>query len=115
MRGRPLFTDTNWQAEKCKTGTKELEGAVFAFTEKLLYQEHDLFAEKDLISLLRQYDPNPFLLVGFVIFLKLGVRLAGFHNDDDERSIGVFSEGFFDQFREDLEPFDEANRQGSAE
>lgn len=95
--------------------SKELEGAVFAFTEKLLYQEHDLFAERDLISLLRQYDPNPFLLVGFVIFLKLGVRLAGFHNDDDERSIGVFSEGFFDQFREDLEPFDEANRQGSAE
>jgi len=80
--------------------------AVFAPGAKVLYHGHDLFEHPDPIQLLRQFDPAPQLWVGFVIFQRLGVRLSGFHdNDESQKAIAVVKEGYWDQYTEDFVPF----------
>jgi hypothetical protein len=68
---------------------------------------HDLFAEPNLIAFLTRLDPNPFLFVGFVVFLELGIRLSGFHDgDESQKAIGVVRGGYWDEFVSEFVPFE---------
>lgn len=59
---------------------------------------HSLFDEPDLVSLLLSLDPKPLESHGFLIFLTLGLTIAGFHdNDPSQRSITVFRHGRWDE------------------
>src|SRR5438874_1892955 len=59
--------------------------AVFTPGSTVQYRGKDLFLESDLIGFLRESDPAPQLCVGFVVFLKLGTRLSGFHDNDESQ------------------------------
>jgi hypothetical protein len=69
---------------------------------RLLYKGVDLFQKEAVISFLSQYD-RPFEIVGFVVFLDLGILMTGFHdNDESQKAITVFRKGRMDQFRGQL-------------
>lgn len=71
---------------------------------RLYYEGVGLFQKTDVISFLSQYD-QPFEFVGFVVFLDLGMAVAGFHDDDEsQKSITVFRKGHWDEFRAELTP-----------
>jgi len=83
-----------------------LNEAVFSPGTNLYFRGHDLFSTKAPIALLRQYDPEPQLWVGMVIFVQLGIRLSGFHDGDEpQRAIGVVKRGYWDEYVEDFKPF----------
>lgn len=48
----------------------------------------------DVMKKLRDLDHNPLEKVGVTIFLKLGIAVTGFLNEnDDQKSVSVFAEG----------------------
>jgi hypothetical protein len=70
----------------------------------LLYKGVDLFTKADVIRFLAQYD-RPLEIVGFVVFMNLGITMTGFHdNDASQKAIVAFSKGRMDEFRNDLTP-----------
>jgi hypothetical protein len=78
---------------------------VFSPGARLVFQGHDLFAA-DPLPILRQLDDSPFEWVGFIIFLKLGIRVSGFHdNDESQKAIGVVRKGHWDEYVADFVPF----------
>lgn len=80
--------------------------AVFSPGAQVLFQGRELFSVEDPIEFLRQFDPAPQLWVGFIIFVNLGIRLSGFHDDDEsQKAIGVVKKGYWDEYIEDFEPF----------
>jgi len=53
-----------------------------------------------------KYDGNPYEYVGFVILLKLGITLTGFHDgDENQKAVTVFAKGRWDDQLADLKPF----------
>jgi hypothetical protein len=85
--------------------------AVFAPGAKLLFGQHELFQHPDPIALLRQVDPSPYEWVGFVIFLKLGIRLSGFHDgDESQKAIAVVKKGYWDEHVDDFLPYSASPR-----
>jgi len=60
----------------------------------LFLGEVNLFKSSDPISVLMGYDSSPKESLGFVVFLKIGVAISGYHDveddDEDERSITTF-------------------------
>lgn len=72
----------------------------------LLFQSHDLFTEEHIVDFLIQHDTQPFECLGFLIFLKLGITLTGFHDQaESQRAITVFRRGRWDELREEMTPF----------
>ena len=69
----------------------------------LLFKGENLFAVEDIFCFLRQFDPSPQTEVGMVFFVKLGLRLSGFHDGDDaQKAIGVTKKGHWDEFVDDF-------------
>jgi hypothetical protein len=55
---------------------------------------------------LLQDDPEPGELVGFLVFLRLGVTLSGFHEaTTDEAAVTVFERGRWDSLAPRFQPF----------
>lgn len=84
----------------------QLIEAVFSKGE-LLFHEIDLFTVVNVIDFLRKYDATPQMAVGMIFFVKLGLRLSGFHDGDElQRAISVTTSGHWDEFLEDFVPFE---------
>jgi hypothetical protein len=67
----------------------------------------DLFVVDDAIAFLRQFDPAPQIAVGMVFFVDLGLRLSGFHdNDESQRAIGVVATGHWEELARKFVPFE---------
>ena len=82
----------------------KVEEIAFLPAAKLIYQGHDLFRDEGVIDFLSQYD-IPYEIVGFVVFLELGITVTGFHdNDESQKAIVVCRKGRFDAFRDELTP-----------
>lgn len=48
----------------------------------------------DVLKKLIDLDGEPYLYLGFVVFLRIGISLTGFHDDDiDQKSVTLFAEG----------------------
>ena len=83
-----------------------LAEAVFSRGAKLTFRGNDLFSIPDPIAFLRQFDPEPKIWVGFVIFVKLGIRISGFHDDNEsQKAIAIVRKGYWDEFIDDFEPY----------
>lgn len=83
-----------------------LTEAVFSKGE-LLFRGVDLFAVANVIDFLRKYDASPQTAVGMIFFVKLGLRLSGFHDgDESQKAIGVTTRGHWEEFLEDFVPFE---------
>lgn len=59
-----------------------------------------------VIKKLIEYDNCPYLSLGMVFFMKLGITLTGFHDDDsDQKSLVVFNHSEYEQYIDDMELF----------
>ncbi|EHM40259.1 hypothetical protein [Hafnia alvei] len=62
-----------------------------------------------VINKLIEHDDCPYLSLGMVFFMKLGITLTGFHDDDSEqKSLAVFNHSEYEQYIDDMEPFIDA-------
>lgn len=81
-------------------------GIDYHFPGKVICAEIDLFQDADALSQLCRLDGDPFVWVGFVMLLNLGVSLAGFHTADDTgKAANFFPAGRYDEFKTDFQPF----------
>jgi hypothetical protein len=84
--------------------TGKLNELVFAPGSILYFNGQNLFDVSNVIDFLRQSDSDPKIAVGMVFFLKLGIRLSGFHDgDESQKAVGVTPKGHWDEFMEDFE------------
>lgn len=84
--------------------TQRLNELVFEPGSKLYFNGQDLFDCPDVISFLKRDDRNPKKAVGMVFFLKLGIRLSGFHDGDEaQKAIGITPAGHWDEYMDDFE------------
>ena len=52
---------------------------------------------ENVLDLLRGLDSSPYLYLGFVVFLELGITLTGFHDaDEDQLAFSAFPRGAWD-------------------
>ena len=73
---------------------------------RLVFEGHNLLEGDDPVATLMAYDENPMRLFQFVVFLKIGIAIAGFHTGvESEKSIFVFAEGHWDKYVPDMTPF----------
>lgn len=57
----------------------------------------DLLNDEQAFDRLLELDGNPYLWVGFVMLMKLGIRLGGYHDLADEgKTVSVFATGRYD-------------------
>ncbi|MCE9545771.1 MAG: hypothetical protein K8T25_09685 [Planctomycetia bacterium] len=65
--------------------------------ETLYFDGIGLLGRNDLCKLLLRYDSHPKELLGFMVFLELGVSISGYHDrEKGHRAINVFSRGLYD-------------------
>jgi hypothetical protein len=81
-----------------------LNEVVFSKGE-LFFHGVDLFCVTDVVDFLRKYDANPQVAVGMIFFVKLGLRLSGFHDGgEQQQAIGLTTMGHWDEFADDFIP-----------
>ena len=62
--------------------------------------------QPDFLGLIQSSDPNLFEVLGFILSLRLGLALSGFHDDDpSQMAIHAFREGDWAIFRQRMKPF----------
>jgi hypothetical protein len=67
------------------------------FSGTLLYEGIDILRDPRAMDFLIERDGNPYIWVGFIMLLKLGLRLGGYHEMADEgRTISMFARGRYD-------------------
>jgi hypothetical protein len=60
----------------------------------------------NVIYKLMVHDNNPLIYLGFVVFLKLGISMTGFHDDDiSQKSVSIFEYGAWDKRISKMESF----------
>jgi len=75
---------------------------------RVIFSGRELFGEVDPIGYCESFDPDPLEWVGFLYFMKLGIRMSGFHDGDESgKTISVFCKGRYDEYREQMKPFKE--------
>ena len=73
---------------------------------KVSYEGCNLFEVNDVVAFLSRYDEELYEFVGFLISLKLGVTLTGFHDKDgSQKAITVFDRGRWDAHRAQFQVF----------
>ncbi len=62
--------------------------------------------ESVVLNKLISEDGNPFLYLGFIVLLNLGMTLTGFHDADiSQKSVALFERGAWDKRLPKLKPF----------
>jgi len=79
-----------------------LNEAVFSKGAKLVFDGQDLFDLHDPVGFLRKFD-TPYVWVGVIILLDLGIRLSGLLDDNaSQRTISIVEKGYWDEYKEDF-------------
>ena len=76
--------------------------------EAVTYKELKLFKEDPFTVLkeLARSDSHPYVYLGFVVFLDLGITLTGFHDEDEsQKAIALFEKGAWDARIKKMKPF----------
>ena len=76
--------------------------------EGVQFKDANIFLddEDQVLKRLTSEDGNPFLYLGFVVLLNLGMTLAGFHDHDiSQKSVALFPRGAWDKRLPKLKPF----------
>jgi hypothetical protein len=86
----------------------------FYGNQSVSFEDLDVFQNpgKDAIKRLAETDGKPFETVGIVVFIKLGIAMTGFLQDDEpgQKSISVFAKGRWNSEIEDLKPLKMKNK-----
>ena len=81
----------------------------FAFPSgaDLTIDDVDLFGASGPVVVLMGYDPSPKECFGFLIFLKIGVTITGYHDgEESQRAITTFQRGRWDSMTEQFNEFE---------
>lgn len=69
----------------------------------------NLFRDPDAFERICRLDGSPFESVGFIVLLRLGITMTGFHDEDDSQlAVTAFARGRWDEVRSELVPFSPA-------
>ncbi len=114
--GKPDRVHTNYLGERDEN--RGLIGVRYSATDekvvelgfvpgtKLLFDSSNLFECENLMNILMSHDSHPYELLGFIIFMDLGIAVGGYHdNDDSQKAITVFCKGRWDRYREEFNDF----------
>lgn len=67
---------------------------------ELMVDDIDVFRDRRALEMLILKDGRPYEYVGFLIMLRLGMTLTGFHDaDESQKAATVFSRGRWDQLK----------------
>lgn len=67
-----------------------------------------VFWDDRFLQWLALHDKNLIEVLGFVLSLKVGVAISGFHDDDEaEKAIHMFRYGDWDIFQKNMRPFNQ--------
>lgn len=72
------------------------------------FQINDLVLDwhNDFFKTLCLTDGDPYEFYGYIVLFNLGISLTGFHDgDESQKAISAFSQGDWDQFKEDMTAF----------
>lgn len=75
---------------------------------ELKYGDCEIFTlpSMDVLRRLVKLDGNPYESVGFIVLLKLGITLTGFHEEAlDQKAVTIFAKGRWDDDLPDMKPF----------
>ncbi len=77
------------------------------FPGRLLFAGVDVLKDENAMTTLVTRDGTPFLWVGFLMLLNLGVRLGGYHDEADEgKTVSLFMKGRYDSKIPRFAPFE---------
>lgn len=77
-----------------------------SFSGSLLFEDIDILHHPDALKVLLQRDREPYVWVGFVMLMNLGLRLGGYHASADEgRTVSIFNRGRYDSKIPRFKPF----------
>ena len=77
------------------------------YSGSLLFNDVDLLRHPDALKRLSEIDDKPYIWVGFILFMSLGIRLGGYHEQADEgRTISIFHRGRYDSKMPRFKSFD---------
>ena len=83
----------------------QLQEIVFWPKSRLVFAGCNLFADPDPIEFLTSFDAAH-EFVGFILFVQLGLRLSGFHDEDEaQKAISVVEVGHWDKYRTEMKLF----------
>lgn len=87
---------------------EQAEEIVFIPPGIVMFDGHNLLEGDDQVEILSKYDDEPMLSFQFVVFLKLGIGIAGFwQHDEDQEAISIFKRGLFDKYLPLMKPYPE--------
>lgn len=78
------------------------------FFETLTYKGTNIFKDPDqeVLRKLCTEDGQPYEALGFIVLLKLGMTLTGFHDGDEEKkTCSAFAKGTWGVEKDELKPF----------
>ncbi|WBS04787.1 hypothetical protein OU994_11160 [Pseudoduganella sp. SL102] len=79
---------------------RQMEGVEFRGL-KIFLDDSEVVLDK-----LIQEDGDPYIYLGFVVLLKIGITMTGFHDDDiSQKALTLFPQGSWDKRRAKLKPF----------
>lgn len=77
-----------------------------SYTGNLFFEDIDLLRDPEALLKLAEVDGEPFISVGFVMLMSLGLRLGGYHENADEgRTVSIFNRGRYDSAVARFKPF----------
>lgn len=103
--------ETTHNFEHCAVGYDKDVGVsnYFGFTPgwSLFYKSVNLFDDPAAFRFLINEDGEPFEFVGFILLLKLGISLSGFHDGDKSQlAVNMYARGRYDQYRNQFRPLE---------
>jgi hypothetical protein len=66
------------------------------FSGVLQFEDVDVLRAPNAFEVLTARDGNPYVWVGFVMLLNLGMRLGGYDDPDEGRTVSLFGKGRYD-------------------
>ncbi len=76
--------------------------------ENITFLGVNIFGEEShlVLAKIMTADPNPMHYLGFIVFLKVGITLTGFHDEDiSQRALTLFERGAWDHRISKMQPF----------
>lgn len=106
---KTLIEYRDWLVTMYEKDTDRLYEVGFGrFFETLTYQGTNIFKDPDpeVLRKLCAEDGQPYQALGFIVLLKLGMTLTGFHDGDEEKkACTVFAKGTWGVEKDELKPF----------
>ena len=116
VAGDPMTRSKNRKSEKnylydgwslrYSVGEERVVEVGFTPRATVSFSNFDIFRTPDAFYRLIEHDGNPVEVLGFIVLLKLGITLTGFHDgDESQKAVTAFARGRWDNFEDRFKPY----------